>query len=641
MKLDRRTLLIGGGAGVGLAVAWAAWPRRYAPGLPVDKGEQLFGHYLKIGTDGRVTVAVPQVETGQGIWTALPQLLADELGADWQKVAVIPAPDGPVYGNALTDGERVTASATSVRAFATPMRQAGAAARALLCAAAAQRWGVAAAECDTAGGFVTHEGKRLAFGTVAEAAARLSLPDDVPLRSRPARLAGQPLPRLDGPPKADGSLRFAGDVRLPGLVYAAALVGDVAEAGEVLQRGDGWVAAVGPTSWAARRALAAAAPTFRAGTGDEAQVCLVLDATLEPLELPPLSGRTVTAEYRVAATPHLALEPPVATARLVDGRVELWAGTQAPGQGEAALRYPMPVGGPDGRAMTNPEVPIAIELARRVGKPVQVSLSPAHARAIDPVFPPGRARLRAQLGPDNRLLALVGQVAGAWGPVPYAIPTVDVRTAAPDLPIATGYLRGGDGLFAAFARESFIDELARQTGFEPLAFRVAMLGGRPRLARVLSTAAAIGGWDGGGPGSSLGLAAHSAYGSHVALLASATIGGDGQVALERLVCAVDCGRAINPQLVRQQVESGLVAALAYARAPVPSFRDGLLRSGGGIAPTLAGTPRIEVEVVPSAAEPGGLSGLSAAVLAPAVANAVAAGSGRRLRVLPFDPMAAP
>jgi isoquinoline 1-oxidoreductase beta subunit len=124
------------------------------------------------------------------------------------------------------------------------------------------------------------------------------------------------------------------------------------------------------------------------------------------------------------------------------------------------------------------------------------------------------------------------------------------------------------------------------------------------------------------------------------LLAGATIGGDGQVAVERLVCAVDCGSVINPQLVRQQVESGLLAALAYARASAPSFRDGLLRSGGGVAPTLAGTPRIEVEVIPSAAEPGGLSGLSVAVLAPAVANAVAAASGRRLRSLPFDPMSA-
>ena len=644
MKIDRRTLLTGGGAGVGLVVAWAAWPRRFTPGLPVGKGEQLFGHYLKIGTDGEVTVALPQVETGQGIWTALAQLLADELGADWSKVAVIPAPAAPVYDNPLVDGSgRVTAHATSVRGFARPMRMAGATARALLCAAAARHWGVAAAECDTGGGYVLHEGKRLPFGALAEQAARLSAPRDVPLRDRPAGLTGQPVPRLDGPPKTDGSLRFAADIRLPGMLYAAALLGEPAGAAPGLERGNGWVAAVAPTGWSARRALARAAPAFRRAAGDDETIRQAVAAALGRNDMPPLTGRTVTAEYRMAPVPHLGLEPPSATARWNDGRLELWAPTQRPDASMAAAGgggqlYPMPVGGPDGRAADNPAAAIAAELARRLKRAVQVTLSPAHARATDPVLAPAGARLRAQLGPDNRPTALVGLVAGSWPSSPYAIPHTDIRTAEPELPNTTGYLRGGDSLFAAFARESFIDELARQLVLEPLAFRISLLAGKPRLARVLSTAAAIGGWDGGGPGSSLGLAAHSAYGSHVALLAGATVGSDGQVAVDRLVCAVDCGRAVNPQLVRQQVESGLIGALAYARAAAPGFRDGLLRSGGGVAPTLAGTPRIEVEVIPSAAEPGGLSGLSAAVLAPAVANAVAAATGRRLRTLPFDPM---
>ncbi|MCW3798098.1 molybdopterin-dependent oxidoreductase [Sphingomonas sp. BN140010] len=644
MRIDRRTLLVGGGAGLGLVVAWAAWPRRFAPGLPIGKGEQVFGHYLKVGTDGRVTVAVPQVETGQGIWTALPQLLADELGADWTKVAVIPAPVGRVYDNQVLGGRgRTTAAATSVRAFAEPMRQAGATARIMLCAAAAKQWGVAAGECDTAGGFVLHEGKRLPFAALAEAAAQAAAPEDAPLRNRPAGLAAQPLPRVDGPPKSDGSMRFAADVRLPGQVYAAALIGR--PAGEVpkgLHRGEGWVAAVADTSWAARRALAAAAPAFQGSRGDDDGITQAVELALAGNELPSLTGRTVTADYAMAPVPHLGLEPPAATARWVNGQLEAWASTQQPDALLAAIGggqlYPMPVGSPDGVAMSNPAAPIAVELARRLGRPVQVVLSPAHARAVDPVLAPARARLRAQLGPDNRPIALAGQVAGLWPSFPYAVGRVDVRAAQPAVPITAGYLRGQDGLFAAFARESFIDELARQVGSEPLAFRISLLPGKPRLARVLSTAAAIGGWDGGGSGSSLGLAAHSAYGSHIALLASATIGGDGQVAVDRLVCAVDCGRVVNPQLVRQQVESGLIAALAYARAPAPSFRDGLLRSGGGVAPTLAGTPRIEVEVIPSAAEPGGLSGLSTAVLAPAVGNAVAAASGRRLRALPFDPM---
>ncbi|URD60498.1 molybdopterin-dependent oxidoreductase [Sphingomonas sp. KRR8] len=654
MKVDRRTLLIGGGAGVGLVVAWGVWPRRYAPGLPLAKGEQAFDHFLKIAPSGLVTVAVPQVEHGQGVWTALPQLLADELGADWNKVAVIPSPAGKAYDNVLAGplGKgRVTGGATSVRAFGDRLRQAGAAARAMLCAAAARRWGVSAAECDTAAGFVACGGRRLSFGDLAEAAAEEVVPRDAPLRARPAGLAMQPLPRLDGPPKVDGSVRFAADIRLPGLVHAAALIGDTAERDiSGLHLGEGWVAAIGATSWAARQALARAAPAFRTTRLDDRAIELAMAAALEGEELPPLTGRTVTADYRMAAVPHLALEPPTATARWNEGRLELWAGTHRPdetlassGPGPGSHLFPLPVGGPDHRLMTNEAAPIAAELARRLSRPVQVTLSPAHARAIDPVLAPAQARFRAKLGPDNRVLAWVGRLVGISPiPMPYTVPQVDIHLIDPKLSrLRTGHLRGGDDLFATFARESFVDELARQTGFEPLAFRIAMLGGHPRLARVLTTASALGGWDGGGAGSTLGLAVHSAYGSHAALLASATIGGDGQVAVDRLVCAVDCGRVVNPQLVRQQVESAIIAGLAYARAPAPSVSDGLLRSGGGTAPGLAGTPRITVEVIPSDAKAGGLSGLAVPLVAPAVANAVSAASGRRLRAHPFDPMSQP
>ena len=195
-KVDRRALLIGGGAGVGLVVAFALWPRDIGSGLRARPGEGVFDHFLKIGSDGRVTVVVPQVETGQGIWTALPQILADELGAAWENVAVEPAPSAPAYANRLADEEgwlegvgpwrehqlaadgalRITAGSTSIRAFELPLRQAGAAARAMLTQAAANRWGVAAAECDSEGGFIVHEGKRLGFGELAVEASRLTPP---------------------------------------------------------------------------------------------------------------------------------------------------------------------------------------------------------------------------------------------------------------------------------------------------------------------------------------------------------------------------------------------------------------------------------------------------------------------------------
>jgi len=203
-------------------------------------------------------------------------------------------------------------------------------------------------------------------------------------------------------------------------------------------------------------------------------------------------------------------------------------------------------------------------------------------------------------------------------------------------------MRGGDEAALTFATESFIDELARALHSEPLAFRIGLLGGSPRLARAITTATAIGGWDGGGPGSSMGLACASLCGSHIGLLAEAAIGADQGIHVSRLVAAVDAGRIVNPNLVRQQIEGGLLAGLAAAEIPAPEFVAGMpravpLRSG---FERLREIPKIEVEIIQSDADPGGVSGLGVAIIAPAVANAIAAGTGKRLRNLPFDPMAA-
>ena len=682
MRLDRRTLLVGGGAGVGLVVAFAVWPRRTGSGLQPRKGEKVFGPYLKVAPDGRVTVAVPQVETGQGVWTALPQILADELGAAWETVAVEPAPAGPHYDNelwgelrsyGLAEPERVTAGGTSIRAFEQPLRQAGAAARALLCAEAAAGWGVAAAECDTDAGFVTHEGKRLPFGELADGAAERSPPEQPTLRpAGGGKLAGQSLPRLDLPAKSDGSFRFAGDVRLPGLRFAAAAL--VPEGGRLtgydrsvpdVVAADGWIAALAETSWSASERLQRAAPRIAGPAAAESvAVRQLLDDVLESGEGMVLlehgdpaaaRGRQVEAIFRVEPALHLGLEPLIATARFDGGKLEVWAPTQTPDRTRAAaagaagvavdnvLLYPMPVGAPDGRAFHAGAVPVAAALARRTGAPVQVVIAPGQSVRHDRPRAPAAIRCRATLGPDNYPLAWLERraVGEAVDPgFPYAVPSVQLEEVHADLPIATGYMRGGGPAITTFARESFLDELARASDLEPLAFRIALLGGQPRLAHVLQAAAAIGGWDGGGPSSSMGLACLSAYDSHIALLAVASIGPDQKVRAERLIAAVDCGRAINPGLVRQQIEGGLLAGLARARTSAPTISAGLVGSATSAAARLARTPEILVEIVPSRADPGGVSGLGDAVVAPAVANAVASATGKRLRSLPFDPMSA-
>ena len=299
--ISRRTLLIGGGAGVGLLVAWRLWPRSYAQNLRAAEGEAIYNAYLKIARDGRVIVAVPQAELGQGVYTSLPQILADELGADWRTVSVEPAPVSPLYANRVLAGEQsflaqigrspdvreglmLTLGSTSVRAFEAPLREAGAGARALLSMAAARRWNVNWEELDTRAGFVWGPEGRIPFAELAEEAAGLELPDNLPIRGGiDNRLTGQPLPRLDVPSKLDGSARFAGDIRVEDMVFAAIRSGppgsrlsaiDKAAAERVpgtlkIVRNPEWVAVAATNWWAAAKALDALRPALR-GAGRSA-----------------------------------------------------------------------------------------------------------------------------------------------------------------------------------------------------------------------------------------------------------------------------------------------------------------------------------------------------------------------------------
>jgi isoquinoline 1-oxidoreductase beta subunit len=699
LKLDRRTLLIGGGAGVGLIVGYALWPRGMASDLATERGEQAFGAFIRIARDGRITVAVPQVETGQGIWTALPQVVADELGAAWEAIAVEPAPLTAAYANPLAEQEgwpddiRITAGSTSVRAFAEPMRKAAATARAMLVGAAADRWNVGEAECQVADGFVSSGPRRATFGELAEEAAGRRAPSNPPFRSTlKGRLLGQSLPRLDGPAKAEGRWRFAADVRLPGMLYAAARIappggklnGFSREAvGRTpgvrhLTANDQWIAVVADSWWAAEGALKAASPRF-SGERTAPDMRAAFDhamANVEPTDwfssgdydAAVKGSRALAATYYVAPSQHLGLEPLTATARVTGGKADVWAASLTPGFGEQeSTLFPLPPGEPAGRALNDDLDGITVALAEAVGRPVQLTLSQSASQNRDRVAPGALARLAALPGAGgittawnmrvataNGLGASLARLAGKDAPAkldrmaldgavpPYAIPNIRIESIAADLPFNAGYMRGSPQREFAFFTESFIDELARAAGMEPLGFRMSMLGNNGRLARCLQAATRLAGWDGGGRGSTMGLAGASAFGSHIAVVATASIGADQRVEVHRLVAAVDCGQVINSGIVTQQVEAGLIWALAQATVSAPEWVAGMPRArpmGGIDLPRLAGTPQIVVEIIPSSDPSGGVSGLGTLPLAPAVANAIHAGSGKRMRALPFDPMA--
>ncbi len=388
--VNRRKFLIGGGAAAGLIVAWAVWPRNYESNLAAAEDEEILGAFLKISKDGRVTVVVPQSEMGQGVYTVLPQILADELGADWRTIAVEPAPINPLYANtalaeqwaetllppgaeqitqeaaaqwaaanvAMRNDFIVTADSTSISGYADHFREAGAAARVLLSKAAAEQWDVAWESCDVQNGIVSHGDKQLRFGELVADAVTQDLPDPVPLRSSPVNdLVGQDVPRLDLPAKLDGSANFAGDVRLPDMVFASIRQGPLGDSKlksfsregasktvgliDVIDLGTALVA-VGTNWWVANRALDQMSPIFETkGLSPDSRK---MDDALEKALVGPGvrfakrgntkaafdENRTVSAGYSAQAAIHAPMETRTAAADFVDGRLKLWMATQAP-----------------------------------------------------------------------------------------------------------------------------------------------------------------------------------------------------------------------------------------------------------------------------------------------------------------------
>ncbi|MEE9433691.1 MAG: molybdopterin cofactor-binding domain-containing protein [Sphingorhabdus sp.] len=390
-RITRRGLLVGGAIGGGLVVAWSLWPRQYRPNLPAAEGEHIFGPWLKIAEDGKVVVAIPQSEMGQGVYTQLAQVVAGELGADWRTVAVQPIMPIPPFANQLLvrdwagafvdealDADQapegllgeaaerrnfvVTAGSTSLRQFEQPCREAGAIARTLLCQVAASRWDTNWEACETDKGFVTFGEKRLPFAGLAAEAAKLDPPDPAPLHASPINaLSGKDVTRLDVAAKVDGSASFAGDIRLPGMLYASLRAGPIGDtrlkslnrkgASNVkglvtVIRTDKWVAALGSNWWAANRALDLMAPVFetKGEMAESGAIASHLESrfakgkgwvihesgSFEATTGKEAGTRVLEATYSAAPAVHAPIETRSATAQLEDGRLLLWLATQAP-----------------------------------------------------------------------------------------------------------------------------------------------------------------------------------------------------------------------------------------------------------------------------------------------------------------------
>ena len=705
-SVSRRTFLQASAAAGGGLLLSLALPMRHAAGTPPVK-DFAPNAFVRIGSDGRVTLIMTQVEMGQGTYTSMPMLIAEELEVDLDQVHLEHAPpDDALYANPLV-GFQVTGGSTSVRAFWKPLREAGAAARMLLVEAAAQTWGVEPSSCRAETGYVIHNatGRRFDYGALAERAATLPVPAKIVLKDpKDFKLIGTPAKRLDTPDKVNGKAQYGIDVRLPGMKIAAIAICpvpggklktvDEAKAKAVkgvhqVVRLGGAVAVVADHMGAARKGLAAldiewdAGPNAKLSTAD---IVRELDAaSRKPGAVARQDGdvekalgeasRKIEAIYQVPFLAHATMEPMNCTVHVRPGACEVWVGTQvvARAQAAAAEVTGLPkemvkvhnhlIGGGFGRRLDIDGVTWAVKVAQQVDGPVKVIWTREEDIQHDLYRPYYYDRLSAGLDARGMPVAWTDRVTASsilarWAPPafkngldtdavegakepPYDLPNILVDYVRQEPPgIQTAFWRGVGPTHNIFVVESFIDELAAAANQDPLEYRLALLEKSPRAKMVLELAAEKSGWGRELPaGQGRGLSVQHVFGTYLSEVAEVEVAKDGSVQVKRVVCAVDCGQVVNPDTVRAQLESGVIFGITAALYGEITLKDGRVEQSNFDNYRMLRmdqAPKIEVYIVESLEAPGGMGEPGTSALAPAVANAVFAATGKRLRKLPLD-----
>jgi isoquinoline 1-oxidoreductase beta subunit len=665
--------------------------------------------FVRIGTDDMVTVMLPQAEMGQGVYTALPMLVAEELEVGLDRVRVEHAPgDDRIYANPLI-GFQVTGGSSSVRGFYEPMRQAGAAARTMLVTAAAQTWSVDPAACRAEKGTVIHpeSGRRVAYGKLADSAAKLPVPDKVALKDPKAfALIGTPAKRLDTPAKVNGTAQFGIDVRVPGMKIATVAASPV-RGGKVagldedkamaikgvhqVVRLDDVVAVVADHMWAAKQGLAALAVRWDDGSNAKISTAEVVEGLEEASRKPGVvarkegaalsaiggqAARKIEAVYQAPFLAHAAMEPLSCTVHVREDGCDVWVGSQVQGRARATAAevtgLPLEkvvvhnhlLGGGFGRRLEHDYVTQAVRIAKQVQGPVKVVWTREEDMQHDAYRPYYYDRIAGGLDQRGKLVTWTHRIVGPsliarWAPpafkdgidgdavdgsvqLVYDIPALQVEYVRHEEPVLhTGWWRGVGVTHNSFVIESFMDELANAAKQDPVAFRRALLGKSPRARAVLDLAAKQAGWGkplptGHGRGVSL---MYSGWDTYLAQVADVEVTGAGEIRVRRIVCAVDCGTIVNPDTVTAQIESGVVYGISGALWGEITLKDGRVEQSNFSdyrVLRMNETPPIEVHLVRNREAPGGIGEPGTAATAPALANAVFAATGKRIRQLPLQ-----
>jgi isoquinoline 1-oxidoreductase subunit beta len=719
-QTTRRNFLKVAGAAAATALTigfeWSIPSRRaVAAGAPASSAAPFAPNaFLRIDADNQVTVIAKHLEMGQGAYTGIATVVAEELDADWTQIRVESAPaDAKRYANFTFGTMQGTGGSSAMANSWNQLREAGAKARAMLLAAAAQEWHVPVAELTVEGGAVHHAGKnrRATFGALVATAATLPVPDHVTLKDpKDFKLIGHRVPRVDAAAKSNGTAQFTLDVVFPGMLVALlkrpplfgatvksfdptaamALPGVV----KVVQVPRG-VAVVAKSFWAAKQARDALIVDWDESKAEKRSSATIMDEYRRLAEQPAVSVRKdgdalqaihdathkISATYEFPYLAHAPMEPLDAVVKLEAGSCEIWAGDQFQTVDQANAAHtaglePQQVsihtlyaGGSFGRR-ANPGsdyIVEAVSIAKAYGAdgtPIKLQWTredDIHGGLYRPMY---FHKLEAGLNDAGRLTGwrhvIVGQSILAGTPfgamikngvdatsvegaanVAYTIPNVAVELATTQTGVPVLWWRVVGSSHTAFAVEAFIDEVAHAAGEDGFTFRRKLLDQQPRMKAVLELAAEKAGWAQGPlpKGRGRGIAVAEAFNTYVAQVAEVSIDKDGQVKVDRVVCAVDCGTPINPDIITAQMEGGIGFGLGAALYGAITLKDGRIEQdnfNGYRVLRMNEMPRVEVHIVPSTEPPTGVGEPGVAPVGPAVANAIFAATGKRMRVLPFS-----
>jgi isoquinoline 1-oxidoreductase subunit beta len=677
------------------------------PEQPPDSTQGKFAPnaFIRIDRTGQTMLVMPQVEMGQGVYTAIPMILAEELDADFNRVTLEHAPpNDKLYANP-TFGIQVTGNSNSIRAFWKPLRTAGAAARLMLIAAAAQQWQVDPASCSTSDGMVRHapSGRTIGYGDLVDAASTQAVPQDPPLKDpKNFALIGKPLKRFDTPNKTDGKVVYGIDAMLPGMKFATlaqcpVFGGKVAHVDDSAAKKipgvqqivvlDELVAVVGDHMWAAKKGLDALVISWNEGPNakinsndiwDDLRAASKKDGVVAKsvgdIAKGLAQGERVDGEYELPFLAHATMEPLNCTVHVTPGSCEVWTGTQVLARvqqyaAKAAGLLPDKVtahnhllGGGFGRRLEADMVATAVSIGKQVDGPVKVVWTREEDIQHDIYRPVYRDVISATLS-GGKIVAWKYRVAGSsimarWLPPafqggididavdsavdnPYDIPNFQVEYVRAEPPaVPTGFWRGVGPNNNVFATECFMDELARKAGADPIAFRIGMLGKTPRLKAALELVAEKSGWGQPlPPRTGRGVCAQPSFGSFIATVVEAEVDENGEVHLRRVTSAVDTGIAVNPDIIVAQLQGGLIFGLTAALFGEITIERGRVRQSNFNDYRMLRideVPKIDIHVIKSGEDPGGVGETGTTAGPPALRNAIYAATGVALRRLPID-----